>query len=252
MVAIQQQRQAKLAAEKERQAQAREKANQTRIRKAAEKAASEAHVDASAEHAEGDTAMNGPGRGSAPTLNGFSHTNGFHISNADSNNIAGMGTQVDGENTRQQQSATHRQRHSPTSHNSDVDIMTSPERITKRRGRRHERTEGQIEDDVKLLEAEVDIMRVLPQGELRHHVKSASKAGNAGIAGPAGVADGEGGFDWAAWQDDIGSGIAERLGARERRAPKRPYSYEDDPKPPKLKKLGHRMHHLKSMSKHVR
>lgn len=251
---MQQQRQLKLAADKERQAQAREKANQTRIRKAAEKAASEAHVGASAEHAEGDTAMNGPGRGSGPTLNGFSHTNGFHISHAYSNNIAGMGMQadgMDGDNMRQQQSATHRQRQSPTSHNSDVDIMPSPDSFTKRRGRSHERADGQLDVDGQLVDADVDIMRVLPQGELRHHVKSAGKADKAGIAGPAGIADGEGDFDWAAWQDDVGSGIAERLGARERRAPKRPYSFEDDPKPVKSKKLD-RTHHLKSITKHVR
>lgn len=295
--AMQKQRLANLAAEKERQAQAKEKANQTRLRKAAEKAAAKAASDAQtaagqAEHHQ-QHACNG---NAADTDSGQKHASGAalhahrHIHGPYSTHSNSM-TGLDMQDARgdlghgmvhlakqQQRADAHGKEPSPMG--SDVDIMPSPESLTNGRDKSHGQVTGQLESIGQLLDADVDIMHI--QDQFNHDLHTASKAGSAGLGNSmihpsrAGLHQASNGdlhqqqlrsaavaaattagvpedFDWAAWQDDIGSGIAERLGTRERRAPKRPYSFEEEPsKPPKGKKTGHKMHHHKGGPKHAR
>lgn len=212
--AMQKQRQAKIMADKERQAQAREKATQTRLRNAAEKAAQEA-AQAPGSDAEQD-----------PLFQQHASLSGTGVDSQEFLNTAnGLPRQSNHTN------GYHSNRHH---HSGSIagQVIKNADAVLRNEG---------------LPVTQQHQHQSLDPTSLNCNVSYMPLPGSNGAAAGAGED-----FDWAAWQADAGSGIAERLGTRERRAPRRPYSFDDEPMPPKSKKLGSKAHQHKSIPKHIR
>lgn len=276
--AMQKQRQAKLAADKERQAQAKAKAQQTRLDRAAEKAAAAAG-DASDHHWHGVAADGDDLHRNAAAqqhLNGnvadhlgaplqlHHHTNGSVHARQPQTGVSG---QWHGNNQYQQLQPAQASGNPMLSPSMGVDTMPYP-------------VQGRIPEEPQLPAGQPDARAVAPHSpkpqsrSLQEVLQRPSVADSSALAllrsaedssapqaaavGPAAPAvapmmpQAEDNFDWAAWQDDMGSGIVERLATRERRPPKRPYTVDDDQPKPKARKMGAKLYRERSVPKHVR